>query len=133
MTMKTVKQFALGTLTLFFIQACSDSKGTVTADQGSNMIDTINMGCLGTYELDFQGSGDTINKIYGEDHIKHGRWVTYALNLSKEKPTTDNAKTIRIKTEEGYYRNNKKVGFWKFYNEDGTLKDSIEYKSDVPL
>ena len=67
--------------------------------------------------------------MFGKDHIKSGHWISYGFTLKK---TVDN-KTERVKIEEGYYRNNKKTGFWKFYNEDGTLKDSVEYKDDVPV
>lgn len=46
---------------------------------------------------------------------------------------TAKGKIIRNKLEEGYYRFDKKVGFWKFYNEEGTLKDSVEYKNDMSI
>ena len=52
--------------------------------------------------------------------------------ISDKKENTVNT-IIRAKIEEGYYRCNKRTGFWKFYNNDGTLKDSVEYKNDVAV
>jgi antitoxin component YwqK of YwqJK toxin-antitoxin module len=35
--------------------------------------------------------------------------------------------------EEGRYRQNKRQGYWKLYNRYGTVRDSVEYKNDVPV
>lgn len=59
---------------------------------------------------------DTVNKTDVNGH-KQGRWII----------------TERIIIEEGSYKDNKREGFWKHYNSDGSIKDSIEYKNDVPL
>jgi antitoxin component YwqK of YwqJK toxin-antitoxin module len=56
-------------------------------------------------------------------------WITFALAVTKN----NKVKTNKVKIEEGYYRKNKKFGVWKFYNEDGTIRDSVEYKNFIPL
>ena len=35
--------------------------------------------------------------------------------------------------EEGDYKDNKKQGVWVYYNVDGTIKNKVEYKDDVPV
>lgn len=85
-------------------------------------------GCLASYET---VNGERINKIYGGD-IKDGHWIHYEFVIPTAKENT-NKKVVRAKIEEGYYKENKKEGFWKFYNKGGTLKDSVEYKNDVPI
>lgn len=128
-TMKTIKLFTFGTLFLFFIQACCDEKETVTIKQDTNAIDTLTIGCLGSYDINPSDNKERINQVYGKDRIKDGHFITFGFAVTKN---ADN-KTARIKIEEGYYRRNKKVGFWKFYKDDGTIKDSVEYKNDVPV
>jgi len=34
----------------------------------------------------------------------------------------------KVKTEEGFYKDDKKVGFWKKFNGDVSIKDSVEFK-----
>jgi hypothetical protein len=85
-------------------------------------------GCLASYET---VNGETINKTYGGD-IKDGHWIHFEFVIPTAKENKDK-KVVRAKMEEGYYKENKKEGFWKFYNKDGTLKESVEYKNDVPV
>jgi hypothetical protein len=127
--MKTIKLFTFGTLAVFFIQACADKTEAVTIKQDTNSIDTINIGCLASYDINPLDNKEKINQVYGKDKVKDGHWITFGFAVTK---TTDK-KTNRIKIEEGYYRKNKKEGYWKFFKDDGTIKDSVEYKNDLPL
>ena len=127
---KTLKYFLLlGTFALPFIQACSDKTETVTITQDPNSLDTINLGGLGSYDINPSDNKERINQVYGKQHIKDGHWITFGFAASK---TGDN-KADRIKIEEGYYRKNKKVGYWKTFNDDGTIKDSVAYKNGVSV
>jgi len=127
--MKTIKLFTFGTLVLFLIQACADKTEIVTIKQDTNAIDTLTIGCCGSYDINPSDNKEKINQVYGKDRIKDGHWINFDFAVTK---AADN-KINRIKIEEGYYRRNKKVGFWKFYKEDGTLKDSVEFKNDAPI
>ena len=110
-----------------FIQACDDKIETVDIKQGADSNDTISIGCLGLYDINPSDNKERINQVYSKGGIKDGHWIIFGLNFVK----TADGKTNRAKIEEGYYRKNKKIGFWKFYNADGTLKDSVEYKNGV--
>ncbi len=122
--MTKLKLFTIGTSLLFFILACSNKTESVLINQTTNLIDTLNIGCLGSYDINPANNKEKINQVYGKDQIKDGHWIVFGLTKNTDK------KVSRVKLEEGYYRKNKKVGFWKIYNEGGTLKDSIEYKNN---
>ena len=121
--------FLLTTFVLFFLSACTDTTETVTIKQDPNALDTLNLGGLGSYDINPADTKERINQVYGKQHIKEGHWITFGFTASK---TGDN-KADRIKIEEGYYRKNKKVGYWKTFNDDGTLKDSVAYQNGVPV
>lgn len=77
---------------------------------------------------------DTINLTY--DGQKQGRWLVFKNIIPKSSILpTDNTKILQSKIvrrtmEEGYYKDNKKVGYWKIYNEeDGSLKDSVLFQN----
>lgn len=79
---------------------------------------------------------DTVNFIY--DGKKQGRWVVIKDVIPKASilPTDTKGtlpdKVIRMIIEEGYYKDDKKEGYWKYYNEeDGSFKDSVAYKNGV--
>lgn len=127
--MKAIKLFIIGAATFCFIQSCGSKSEPVAINQGPSAIDTINIGCLGSYDINPSDGKERINQVYGKDHIKDGHWITFGYAITN---SVDN-KAGRVKLEEGYYRKNKKTGFWKFYKEDGTIKDSVEYKNDVPV
>lgn len=60
---------------------------------------------------------DTINVVDFNDK-KQGLWITFKpLNITE--PIT--------KLEEGYYKDDKKIGYWKYYK-DGVLSDSVLMK-----
>lgn len=114
---------------IFILISCNskkDERGPLNASAGSAPISQ--KGCLTSFET---VNGETINKTYGGG-IKDGHWITYEFVIPNVKQNKD-SKVIRAKMEEGYYKENKKEGFWKFYNNDGTLKDSVEYKNDEPI
>lgn len=86
-----------------------------------------------SYELRLQNSKmDTFNLTY--DGQKQGKWVVYKDIIPKSSILpSDNSKALQGKIvrrtfEEGLYKDNKKTGYWKYYNEeDGSLKDSVLY------
>ena len=88
--------------------------------------------CLSSFEFySLDGKLDTINRMYS-DSSKHGHWITY--ELVKAVPAENESSKVnskpelmRVKTEEGYYFNNKKVGYWKNFNREGKIVDSIFY------
>lgn len=90
--------------------------------------------CFASFELNnSEGQLDTVNLI-DCDKNKQGRWVVTKNIIPKFSilPTDNNktlhSKIIRRVVEEGYYRDNKKEGYWKYYNEeDGSVKDSVLY------
>jgi len=113
----------------FCLTQAGSEKAEIVALNNTNLVDTINIGCLGTYDLNPLDTSEKINQVYDKQKIKHGHWISFGVSVTK----TANEKVIRTKLEEGYYRYNMKVGFWKFYNQDGSLKDSIEYKNDIAV
>ena len=132
------KLFIIGIVIFCFIQACGNRSETVITEQGTNTIDTINIGCLGSYEINVLGNGETINRLYGKERIKQGHWINFEFIIPTGKQSFEanenkNKKVARTKLEEGYYRHNKKEGFWKSYNKYGTLKDSLQYKNDIAV
>lgn len=75
---------------------------------------------------------DTFNLMY--DGKKQGKWGVYkdiipkSSILPSDNSNTLQAKIVRRTLEEGLYKDNKKTGYWKYYNEeDGSLKDSVLY------
>lgn len=80
--------------------------------------------CLNSFELG--DTGDTINIIDCKG-LQQGHWIISKVIM------TDKTHAKMIKIEEGFFRDNKKEGFWKFFNTDGSIKDSLEYKDDVPM
>ncbi len=123
--MKTIKLFFAAAGLLCLVQACSDEP---IVKENSNTTDTVNIGCLASYELLPGEKIDTVNKLYGKEKIKHGRWVDYELSVQAEKSNT--LKTTRVITGMGHYKKNKKEGLWRFFKPDGSLKDSVVYKND---
>jgi antitoxin component YwqK of YwqJK toxin-antitoxin module len=70
-----------------------------------------------SYSLSF-AQNDTINRI-DEQNQKQGYWATYS---------EDSLKIL----EEGFYKDNVRVGVWKQYLEDGTISSEITYVDDEP-
>ena len=128
-TMKTIKLLPFAALILLLLQACVSETENMAIKQHTNTIDTLTMGCLDSYDINPSDNKEKINQVYGKNHVKEGHWIAFGFAVTKKA----NNKANRIKIEEGYYRRNKKVGFWKFYRADNTIKDSVEYKNDVPV
>lgn len=92
--------------------------------------------CYASYELTGpEGKLDTLNLI-DCDKKKQGHWVVTKNIIPKFSilPTDNNktlqGKIIRRVIEEGQYTDDKKVGYWKYYNEeDGALKDSVLFNN----
>jgi hypothetical protein len=117
---------------IFFFISCSDTIETLkvvqTPNQKSDEVNILDIGCIVTYET--LENGEEINRVFGKEKVRHGHWITYVLIVPKGSTTN---KMVRAKMEEGFYHWNKKVGFWKIYNQDGTVRDSIEYKNGVAM
>ena len=123
------KIFKLGTVFLFLIQACDEDNEPLTLNRNTNTVDTLITGCLVSYEINPSDNKERINQVFGKDHIKDGHWITFGLSVTKN----SKVRASKVKIEEGYYRKNKKVGVWKFYNKDGIIRDSVEYKNYIPM
>jgi antitoxin component YwqK of YwqJK toxin-antitoxin module len=135
--MRFILLFTLGVFISFTFPSCEedsheDKTEVAIIQTPLNLADTLNMGCLSAYEINYAGNKDTINRTYGDKKIKDGYWIIFGLSNSSEKSSTV-PQLARIKLADGYYKKNKKEGFWKFYKEDGSLKDSVEYKNDVQI
>ena len=135
-----MKTFCFYTLLIFIygsLMSCHEKEETLDNLSALEASDMIDRGCLSSFEINSGGTGDTINKIYGKD-FKVGHWIDFELITTNLKTNIDTGKTgdmrlKRIKREEGYYINNKKEGFWKLYNFDGSIKDSVEFKNNRRL
>ena len=110
---------------ILFISSCSGKTEAEKRNKMEGLVDSLNIGCLSSYDINPSNNQEKINQVYGKENIKDGHWIIFDITKNA------NEKVNRIKLEEGYYRKNKKIGFWKSYNKDGTLKDSIEYKTTV--
>ncbi|WP_317897076.1 hypothetical protein [Aurantibacillus circumpalustris] len=86
---------------------------------------------------------DTVNYL-DINGLRQGHWIIYEIGLSNINASIAcpidsivNAKPLtcssgKCKIEEGFYKNDKKIGHWKhFNNNNGTVKDSTEYKIEV--
>ncbi len=133
--MSTLKYFIFGLCAYSCILSCNDNPELLTGGSLVNHSDSIKKTCLSSFEYIIDGKPDTINKAYGSAKVKQGHWIIYELigdkEWSGERVNAKTNKLERIKTEDGYYRNNKKEGYWKRYNKDGTIKDSLQYENDI--
>jgi hypothetical protein len=100
------------------VQACEPNNSKDFRAYNQIEFDTTKLDCLSNFEI-FEN--ETINKMYGKQKMKEGHWINFEMNLSPNK------KIIKVKTEEGHYHLNKKVGVWKYFDSKGITKDSINY------
>ncbi len=102
----------LSILLLFLLAACSDAgQKSVKSEASSPKKKEV----YKYYQITLEQ--DTINIVDFNDK-KQGLWITYKpLNITE--PIT--------KLEEGYYKDDKKVGYWKYYKE-GVVTDSVLMK-----
>jgi len=66
-------------------------------------------------------------EIYGKDTVNKVHWG------SKEGYWQYIQRSSGVTVEKGFYKNNKKEGFWKRYSTKGQLIDSVNYKSDAVI
>ncbi len=131
-----MKSIILITLSIFvscFVSSCNDNTAVSVKQSPINRADTLNIGCLSSFEINPFGTNDTINRIYGDKRIKEGYWIIFGFIPTKKEHATSVSKLVRMKLADGYYKKDKKEGFWKFYKEDGSLKDSVEYRNDMEV
>ena len=130
--MKTKIITSLLPIVFFLIQSCRENNThTSKPYRGAS------------FELSMQTGRDTIN-LTDCDSLKQGHWITFTTTVihhtlyAQSTGNTFIKKSItsdpeRVKIEEGYYKDNKKQGFWKKYSPAGELLDSVEYKDGVAV
>lgn len=109
--MRIFRSFVVLGIVLLHVSSCRDNSKTQSGKFPTS------------YKLD---GTDTIN-FTDNNGLKQGRWIVFYNATSKSDSL--NQKLI---SEDGIYKDNKKHGLWKYYNLDGSLKNSIEYKDDAP-
>jgi hypothetical protein len=98
-----------------------------------------------SYELYRNEQGlDTIN-FFDQAGQKQGHWIIFEdtqkhTSYTRSAPAKSGEKTpqsitspIRTILEEGFYENDIRVGYWKKYNENGNVTDSVFYKEGMAL
>lgn len=71
-------------------------------------------------------NSDTLNQVDPATGLKHGYWIVY--NSIKKLP----AYPAEAKVEEGTFADSKKIGIWKMYFPNGTVKSEITYIDNRP-
>jgi hypothetical protein len=124
-----------GVAALLLSSACVN-EATMPLSAGVAIESELTRGCLGSYELTGENMRDTINRVYGFG-VKDGHWIDFAYFVKGTKPgPAPSGKAvngmIRVKLQEGWYNNNRKTGVWRTYDQDGTVIDSVYFKSEFP-
>lgn len=86
---------------------------------------------------------DTINYVDIKG-LKQGHWIVYEINsgnsnlnacvtaaadtVKTDKPANWTNTCGKYKIEEGFYKDDKKIAWWKRFEKDGSLKDSLKYQ-----
>jgi hypothetical protein len=110
--MKSTKLLILFSITLLSIQSC-DNKNEVSGHP-----------YFKSFEISLM-NGDTINLIDYKGR-KQGHWIiTKFAILNKHNP----AEPVRF--EEGFYKDNKKEGFWRKFSNVGDQTDSTFYENGI--
>ena len=132
--MKTFKLFIFGAVIGCFIQACDDKPKAIAENFGH-----ADETCPIVY------NGDTINRTY--NGVKQGHFVLFDNNIHRDSALTENSMgavstevnkqntllSLGKPLEEGDYKDGKKQGTWTYYNIDGSIKNTVEYKDDIPV
>src|ERR1043165_938531 len=123
-------------LTCLLISTACVNEATMPLSAGVVIESELTRGCLASYELAGENLRDTVNRVYGFG-VRHGHWITYGYYVKGAKPgPAPNGKNengmIKVKLQEGWYNNNRKVGIWRTYDQDGTVIDSTSFKSEFP-
>lgn len=131
--MKTFKLLIIGVIVLFFVQACNNKPKTVA----ENVEPPSPYSCAIFYK------GDSINKTI--NGIKQGHFILFDKDIqcitsltSSGSIKSDNEIKESITSpgkpiEEGDFRDDKKEGEWSYYNSDGTLNSTKDYKDGVEI
>jgi hypothetical protein len=115
--MKKFKSILLLTTSLLFNLSCGDKTTQTYSPKTSSDNKSYS-----SYEINIS-SRDTIN-IIDADGKKQGEWLLY------RRVRKGNA---LVPIEAGNYLDNKKQGFWKYYDSSGKLIQTIKFKNDQSL
>lgn len=118
--MKTVKFLYLVAFAAFLLMMIS------CGDNGARTAPIENAGkAVYSFELRGPTGSDTVNIIY--NGLKQGKWII----RGKDKHGTSHH--AEEKVEEGFYKDDKKVGYWKKYSPEGTILDSILFENGIEV
>ncbi len=128
--MKTLKTIFVSTIAFLFIQSCGQKNSFDKKDI------VYEGGQAGMQSWEMTGR-DTIN-VTDVNGLKQGRWIVFGFVIPGGKKPNETKEEMsnraqRAIFEEGVYKDNKKQGIWKYYYKDGTIKNTTEYKDDVPV
>ena len=113
--MKTINCILALTMTWLLTQSCGDKK---------QISDQPNGRCIYSWEL-VSGCKDTVN-LTDCNKKKQGHWIIRKWAVVNKKNGAE-----PVWSEEGYYVDNKREGYWKKYSETGEITDSVNYKNDA--
>lgn len=133
--MKFIQRFTFYLIGICCIQACNEKANTVKE----------NLGPADNYSCPIVYNGDTINRYYKD--LKQGHFVLFDKDMERASTKTENATQVVYTEvnkqnsltslgrplEEGDYKDDKKQGAWTYYNTDGSIKTTIEYKNGVAV
>ncbi len=113
--MKTLNCIFTLPITWLLIQSCGDKKQISDESKGP---------CISSYEI-VPGCKDTVN-FTDCNKKKQGHWIIRKWAVVNKKNGAE-----LVWSEEGFYVDDKREGYWKKYAVTGEITDSINYKNDV--
>jgi len=69
-------------------------------------------------------SGNPVNLV-DENNLKQGKWMIYRKGIE------NSMTSLASLASEGYYKDDKKTGYWKEYSKYGEIVDSVLYVNGV--
>lgn len=117
--MRRIKSFFFLVIILFLIQSCINK----TTEEEKQLALNTKRPCIRSFEI-FPRIKDTVNVI-DCNQKKQGHWIITKIVVLNKKYGPQ-----IVWSEDGYYIDGKREGFWKTYDDRGNVKDSINYKND---
>jgi hypothetical protein len=109
--MKNQKTFWLTMIVVLFLIACQTKNTSTEIPKKS---------CLKSFEFIGPNLRDTVNRT--DCNGRQGKWIIMEYAVLNKHNSAE-----KVKTEEGFYNNNKKEGYWKRFDKFGNLLDSSKY------